>query len=223
MNMKKSGFRIRNPAWPAGPRPRGSGMASEGDRSGEGPAPRRAIRTIVLGIWLVCAALEGGCVHAPRQATVPPPASPAPAPRVARGADTPTVSVDLNRTAGDSTVFRETATDRQKFQVHIDFGKVFESQGDLDRALQEDPDALKVAEGRRRGELTAADEALAHRRIASAFDRQGQFRQSEPHYQKARKLAPKDPRVWNDAGYSYYLQGRWAEAERSLRTALKLA
>ena len=135
----------------------------------------------------------------------------------------PTVSVDLNRRAGESTTFHKSATDQQKFQVHIDFGKVFDAQGHLDRALQEYQDALKVAEGRGRGRLTAADQALAHRRIASTFDRRGQFRESEAHYLRAQKLAPRDPKVWNDAGYSYYLQGRWEEAERSLRTALKLA
>ena len=135
----------------------------------------------------------------------------------------PRSSVNANRTVGENTTFHKSATDRQKFQVHIDFGKVFETQGNLDRAVQEYQDALKVAEGRGRGDLTAADEALAHRRIASTLDRLGQFRQSEAHYQKARKLAPKDPKVWNDAGYSYYLQGRWGDAERSLRTALKLA
>jgi Tfp pilus assembly protein PilF len=223
MNRKNSEFENRGPAAPAGSRPRRPGMMREGGRSCDGTPPRRAIRPVVLGIGLACAALGGGCVHAPRQASVPAPGSPATAPQVAGGADTPTVSVDLNRTAGESTVFRETATDRQKFQVHIDFGKVFESQGDPDRALQEYQDALKVAEGRRRGELSGADEALAHRRIAAVFDRQGQFRQSEPHYLRAQKLTPRDPKVWNDAGYSYYLQGRWAEAERSLRTALKLA
>jgi tetratricopeptide (TPR) repeat protein len=132
------------------------------------------------------------------------------------------VSVDLNRTVGENTIFLKTATDRQKFQVHIDFGKLFEAQGDMERAVQEYQDALNVAEGRRRGELTAADEALAHRRLASTFDRQGLFHRSEPHYQMARKLAPKDPNVWNDAGYSDYLQGRWAEAEQSFRNALKL-
>ena len=43
------------------------------------------------------------------------------------------------------------------------------------------------------------------------------------HYKKAIGLAPKDYRVWNDAGYSYYLQGRWADAERSLKSAERLA
>ena len=34
---------------------------------------------------------------------------------------------------------------------------------------------------------------------------------------------PKDPKTWNDAGYSYYLQGRWADAEQALKTAVRLA
>ena len=141
----------------------------------------------------------------------PVPASP-PAPPAASDA-VPTASVDLSRAVGDNTTFHETATERQKFQVHIDFGKIFDARGDLDRAVQEYQDALKVAEARGRRELTAADEALAHRRIASALDRLGRFPQAEEHYQKARKLAPRDARVWNDAGYSYYLQGRWNDAE----------
>lgn len=188
---------------------------------------RRAARTALLGLGIACAILPCGCVHAPR--TSPDSARKEPAPQTsppptAGRDDTPTVSVDLNRTAGENTTFHETATERQKFQVHIDFGKVFEAQGNPDRALQEYHDALKFAEERGHGsELTADDEALAHRRIASVLDRTGQFRQSEPHYQKARKLAPRDPKVWNDSGYSYYLQGRWDEAERSFRTAMKLA
>lgn len=187
---------------------------------------RRRRAAILLGIGLACAAVDGGCAHAPRQATnsvLSPQAAPTSAPPTASRDPVPTVSVDLNRTVGENTTFHRTATDRQRFQVHIDFGKVFESQGNLDRALQEYQDALKVAEARGHGDgLKAADEALAHRRIATTLDRLGQFRQSEPHYRRAVKLASKDPRAWNDAGYSYYLQGRWAEAERSLRTAMKL-
>jgi tetratricopeptide (TPR) repeat protein len=177
----------------------------------------------LAGLGVACPLLHGGCAHAPRQANAPAPAPSTSTPTVASNDATPTVSVDLNRSVGENTTFHKSATDRQKFQIHIDFGKVFEAQGNLERAVQEYQDALKVAQARGRGELTAADEALAHRRIASALDRQGQFHQSEAHYQKAEKLAPKDPKVWNDAGYSLYLQGRWADAERSFRTAMKLA
>ena len=48
------------------------------------------------------------------------------------------------------------------------------------------------------------------------MDRLGRFAQAETHYQKALKLNPKDPKIWNDAGYSYYLQAGWADAERAL-------
>ncbi len=212
MTMRNSEWGIRDP--------------ESAIRPGRSGARRRrgAIRMGVLIAGLLFATLHGGCVLAPRQPSVPGTTSPPPPPPTVAGSDVkPTVAADVNRSVGENTMFHKSATDRQKFQVHIDFGKVFESQGNPDRALQEYQDALKVAEGRGRGDLNAADEALAHRRIASALDRLGQFRQSEPHYQKARKLAPKDPKVWNDAGYSYYLQGRWDDAERSLRTALKLA
>ena len=121
------------------------------------------------------------------------------------------------------TRFQEKATDRQRFQVHIDFGKVFETQGNLDAAILEYQDALAVVQSKRRGTLRPADEALAHRRIGGAMDRQGRFAQAETHYKKALKLSPKDPKIWNDAGYSYYLQGRWDDAARTLKTAARMS
>ncbi len=55
------------------------------------------------------------------------------------------------------------------------------------------------------------------------LDRLGRFAQAEVHYRKALRLSPRDPKIWNDAGYSYYLQGRWADAERTLKTASRYA
>ncbi len=174
----------------------------------------RAGRVRSVTAWLACAAMVGGCVHGPRRADGPAPTSPSPSQPAAAGESVPTVSVDLNRTVGENTTFHKSATDRQRFQVHIDFGKVFESQGDMERAAQEYQAAVELAEGRGHRKYTSADAALAHRRLASVLDRLGQFGQSEPHYRTAQKLAAKDPRVWNDSGYSYYLQGRWDDAER---------
>ena len=57
--------------------------------------------------------------------------------------------------------------------------------------------------------------------MAGALDRLGRFGQAEAHYRSALDLSPDDPKVWNDAGYSYYLQHRLADAERSLKTAAK--
>jgi Flp pilus assembly protein TadD len=119
--------------------------------------------------------------------------------------------------------FHAKATDQQAFQVHIDFGRVFEAQGNFDRAVLEYQEAITVLETRRRGAFQAADRALAQRRMAGALDRLGRFAQAEVHYQQALKLCPKDPKVWNDVGYSYYLQGRWSDSEKALRTAAKFA
>ena len=124
---------------------------------------------------------------------------------------------------GPKTDFHKTATERQRFQVHIDFGRVFEAQGNFDAAILEYQDALAVAEAREHGQLKPVDEALAHRRMGGALDQLGRFAQAEVHYKKALKLSPKDPKIWNDAGYSYYLQGRWAEAEGALKTAARFA
>jgi Flp pilus assembly protein TadD len=165
------------------------------------------------------AMLAGGCVMTPRQ----------PAPTVVPNPQAVTQNVmgPAPATSGpvvDSSVtFRETATDEQRFHVHLDFGRVFESEGNFEAAIQEYQDALTVAQTRGRRKFKPADSALAHRRMAAAWDRLGRFDEAETHYKQALKLSPKDPKVWNDAGYSYYLQGRWTEAEHALNKALKLA
>jgi Flp pilus assembly protein TadD len=125
--------------------------------------------------------------------------------------------------SGPPSEFHAKATDQQAFQVHIDFGRVFEAQGNFDAAVLENQEAITVLEARRRGAFQPADRALAHRRMAGALDRLGRFAQADVHYQQALKFCPKDPKVWNDVGYSYYLQGRWSDSEKALRTAAKFA
>jgi len=183
------------------------------------PGGARA-RSIVIGTCLaVIGVMGGGCVVTPLQPGSGAGSSPPQVPEGATGA----AAAGRDQPGAPKTCIQETATDRQKFQVHIDFGRVFETQGNFDAAVLEYQDALTVLEQRRRGTFQPADEALAHRRMGGALDRLGRFAQAEVHYKKALKLSPKDPKVWNDAGYSYYLQGRWADAERALRTAGRLA
>jgi Flp pilus assembly protein TadD len=185
-------------------------------------ARRRRAQAVLLGAgFSAAAALASGCALLPRHAAAP--AGPVPA---LTGGNAPVPApapVVLNQALDESQVFHETATDRQRFQVHLDFGKVFEAEGNFDQAAQEYQDALAVAESKGHTRFAAADRALAHRRLAAALDQLGRFAQAEDHYRKATRLNPKDARIWNDLGYSNYLQGRWTDAERALKTAQKLA
>ena len=190
---------------------------------------RSAMRSVALKAGLTLfAAVESGCILMPRRpdapaATATPSQTSAPAAPAVSQDVPPATSVDLGRAAGENMTFHREATERQRFQVHLDFGKIFENQGNFDRALQEYQAALAAAEAKGHGDLKSLDKALAHRRMAAVFDRLGRFQQSDEHYKKALKLGPKEAKTWNDEGYSYYLQGRWAESEKSLRKALKLA
>jgi Flp pilus assembly protein TadD len=178
--------------------------------------PPRVRSTVTWSLAATIALSAGGCATAPRQAE-------SPASQATTHDDLKAAGADQAPTPNPRSDFHEKATARQQFQVHIDFGRAFEAQGNLDAAILEYQDALKVTENKRRGPFRAADQALAHRRMGGTMDRQGRFAQAETHYKNALKLSPKDPKIWNDAGYSYYLQGRWADAEQALNTAVRLA
>jgi Flp pilus assembly protein TadD len=172
-------------------------------------------RCLLIGVSV----LLSGCHPGPWKRQQQPPPAPPQAPQdIAPAA----VSVDLTKPLEQSP-FRAEVTQDQRVKVHLDFGKVFESQGNYEAALLEYQEGLTAAEARGIGKTRSHEEALAHRRMGNALDRLGRFAQAEVHYKKSLKLSPKDPKVWNDAGYSYYLQGRWADAERTLKTAAHLA
>jgi len=128
--------------------------------------------------------------------------------------------------------FRAKTTPEQEYQVHMDLGRSYEAQGSFDAAVSEYQQALAVCDRPAKSmtlpfgngpKINGDQKAGAHRRIAAALDRLGQFAQAESHYREALALLPNNPSIWNDAGYSYYLQGRWIEAEQSLRTAARIA
>jgi len=120
------------------------------------------------------------------------------------------------------TEFHREVGNEQQFNVHLEVARVHESQGNNEAAIAEYQKAVDASERRGAGQMNAAQQSLAQRRIAAAFDRMGRFAQAEVHYNRALKLAPEDPKVWNDAGYSYYLQNRLADSERALKTADRL-
>jgi Flp pilus assembly protein TadD len=166
--------------------------------------------------------LFGGCgsrsvVRSPQsQPQQPPPQAPV-------EAGPGMVSVDLSRPQGGDGTFKAEVTESQRFNVHLDLGKVFEQKGNYEAALLEYQEALATAERSGIGKARSRDEALAHRRLGNALDGLGRFAQAEMHYKKALKLDPNNPKIWNDAGYSYYLQSRWDDAERTFKSAQKLA
>ncbi len=124
------------------------------------------------------------------------------------------------------TDFRSKVDSTQKYNVHLEMGRAFEAQGNFDAAVgeyQKSLDACKQGSRLVSGpRVSGSQEAESHRRMAGALDRLGKFGQAEAHYRSALELSPENAKVWNDAGYSYYLQHRLVDAERSLKTAEKL-
>lgn len=138
----------------------------------------------------------------------------------------PTMDGNAENPFASKTDFTREMNPEQKFNVHVELGKVYESRGDFDAAVAEYQKAADL--GEKKGGLLGAHplgpnlRALAERRMGGAYDRKGRFAQAETHYRQALELAPKDAKVWNDVGYSYYLQQRWSDAELAFKTAESL-
>lgn len=120
------------------------------------------------------------------------------------------------------TDFDAKVTKSQAFSTHIAMGKNAASGGDYQLAVNEFQKAIDVSTQSKGHRVDAHSRAEAHRQLAKSFDHQGRFVEAEEQYHKAQKLAPNDPKVWNDLGYSYYLQRRYDLAEKNLTKALKL-
>ncbi len=135
-------------------------------------------------------------------------------------------AIERNSGVVQSDMRRELAPPKQ-VEAYIDLARALEAQGNVDGAIASYQKAIEVGDGggrfQLRGRVGSDSRALAHRRLAALYDRIGQFSQSEVQYREALRLSPDDPKVWNDHGYSKYLQRRWPEAERALRTAARLS
>lgn len=118
--------------------------------------------------------------------------------------------------------FTSEVTTEQRVNTHIDLARALEAQGRADDAVAEYQQAVEAVGDLRKIRGDAATRARLHRRVASALDRVGKFDEASSHYQEAQRLAPRDADVWNDAGYSLYLQGRHSEADGLLRKAASI-
>jgi Flp pilus assembly protein TadD len=128
--------------------------------------------------------------------------------------------VDLS--AVRASYLAERPTDEQEINLHLDLARGLESQGQLEKAQVEYRQAVArvtPTTGRKSSPPVAA---RLHRRLGAAYERLGQIKPAREHYQTAKKLSPRDPMVWNDAGYGAYLRGDWTAAEADLRKAAAL-
>jgi Flp pilus assembly protein TadD len=120
------------------------------------------------------------------------------------------------------TDFESKVTRTQAYGTHLALGKNFARDGNYGMAVVEFEKAVEAAERMRGLRTTRNARAEAHRQLAKSLDHLGNFPKAHEHYKQAEKATPNDPRVWNDWGYSYYMQGMFADAEQCLRRALKL-
>ena len=60
-----------------------------------------------------------------------------------------------------------------------------------------------------------------HHRLAMVPDRQKRHREAQTHLAEAQRLAPEKTEIFNDLGYSFYLQGQLNKAESAIAKAVQ--
>ncbi|WP_169972851.1 tetratricopeptide repeat protein [Tautonia rosea] len=183
-----------------------------------GPDRRPELRggRFLLGMLLFSLAVSSGCRSTLQKRKGDEPSFPGVSTdEVAGSALMNSMSTSANASSPTNPEPMPELTSQRTANVHLDLGRVFESRGQFAAAEGEYRRAIDAIDRK----VDRATQALAHRRLAAALDRQGKFADAAPYYAEATRIAPKDYRTWNDAGYSAYLQGRWDEAIESLRKA----
>jgi Flp pilus assembly protein TadD len=92
-------------------------------------------------------------------------------------------------------------------------GRALFEQGYLNEAIAE----LSIAA------VSGTNLVEANNLLGLAYDRRGWHRQAREYYARALSVAPDDPRVLNNLGYSLYLDDRYDEALGRLKQAARLA
>jgi tetratricopeptide (TPR) repeat protein len=85
--------------------------------------------------------------------------------------------------------------------------------GDIDQAVDFSTRLLNIA----------SESAKAYFLAANCSTKQGQYSEAEEYFDKALKIAPLEPDIWNNLGLLHYWQGRNSEAFDELRVAAAYA
>jgi len=99
---------------------------------------------------------------------------------------------------------------QEQLEGKFTLARTVEQSVELERAAAAYEDVLK----------SDRKHAAAHHRLAVVRDKQGKFDEAEQHFRLALHQKPNDAELLCDFGYSLYLRGQYAEAERLLRGAL---
>ena len=92
-------------------------------------------------------------------------------------------------------------------------GRALFEQGYLNEAIAE----LSIAA------VNGSNLVEANNLLGLAYDRRGWHKQAREHYERALTVAPNDPQVLNNLGYSLYLDDRYNDALAKLKQAARLA
>ncbi|HLL74402.1 MAG TPA: tetratricopeptide repeat protein [Pyrinomonadaceae bacterium] len=150
----------------------------------------------------------------PLASRVPPPPTPAPTPVPAPAPLAPR-SVIANETAAQQQQAAElfmpliVGVPRDPLSQ----GRALLAQGYLNEAIAE----LSIAA------VNSTNLVEANNLLGLAHDRRGWHRQAREYYERARSVAPNDPQVLNNLGYSLYLDDRYNDALDKLKQAARLA
>ena len=120
---------------------------------------------------------------------------------------------------------RDSLPTDQGAKLHLDIGKALEGREEFDSAIAEYQQAIQALDGpgRHPGGVKVNNDLRPSpsggwraRLIISAVSNRPRSTIGSP------SRTPRDPKIWNDYGFSKALQGQWSDSEKALRTAVKL-
>jgi tetratricopeptide (TPR) repeat protein len=125
---------------------------------------------------------------------------------------TTTQRSDRLNVPGEQLGIAEAETPKILPETHFAAGKLFEAQGQLNKAITQ----------YRKAVATNHHYVDAYNRLGMLYGRLGMHDEAVKTFQQALAFKPDNATLHNNLGFEYAMQARWVEAERSLRRALEL-